>query len=276
MTNSKEIRMDKNKKTIDDFTDQWEKFPGGNDGFFTSPDLLRDTIFPLIQLEDIEGKKVVDIGSGTGRIVNMLLDAGAKHVIAVEPSEGFNSLKNNTHSRANQIEYLQIKGEELPAFGDIDFAFSIGVLQFIPNPVPCIKAIHKSLKPGGKFIAWVYSKEGSEAYLLFLKPIRAVTKHLPHPILMGLVFMVELFIFLYMQLCRVFPLPLKAYLFNVYKRVSSKARRMTIYDQLNPSHVKYFSRDEVLNFMKASGFEENLIHHRYGYSWTVVGTKTSD
>jgi SAM-dependent methyltransferase len=266
--------VDKNKKTINDFTEQWEKFPGGNDGFFTSADLLKDTIEPLMSLADIKGKKVVDIGSGTGRIVNMILDAQASHVIAVEPSDGFVSLKKNTISRADQITYLKITGETLPAFGDVDLIFCIGVLPFIPDPVPCIKAGYNALKPGGKFIAWVYSKEGNEAYLFFLKPIRAVTKYLPHSILLILVYIVEFFILIYMQLCRIFPLPLKAYLFNVFKPVSRKARRMTIYDQLNPSYVKYSSKDEVLDFMKAAGFTKNQIHHRHGYSWTVIGTKS--
>jgi predicted RNA methylase len=40
----------------------------------------------------VAGRQVADIGSGTGRIVAMLLAAGAARVTAIEPSRAFEVL----------------------------------------------------------------------------------------------------------------------------------------------------------------------------------------
>ena len=73
-------------RTIDDFGDQWTRY-ANNDGYYGSSDILVDVFGPLLPPEALKGKKVLEIGSGTGRIVHMLLAAGAAHVTAVEPSQ---------------------------------------------------------------------------------------------------------------------------------------------------------------------------------------------
>src|SRR3954471_10330854 len=76
------------QKTIADFGDQWTRYTD-NSGYYGSPALFADICEPLLSIDDVRGKIVADVGSGTGRIVNMLLDAGAAHVTALEPSESF-------------------------------------------------------------------------------------------------------------------------------------------------------------------------------------------
>ena len=80
-------QSDASERTIADFGAQWTAFVD-NDGYYGSTDLLVDTIGPLMSLDDVQGATVADIGSGTGRFVLILLAAGARHVYAVEPSEG--------------------------------------------------------------------------------------------------------------------------------------------------------------------------------------------
>src|SRR5262245_47034433 len=71
-----------NQRTIEEFGEQWSRFDDLG-GAFGSVEVLRDLCGPLLSLGEIGGRQVVEIGSGNGRIVNMLLDAGAKHVYAV-------------------------------------------------------------------------------------------------------------------------------------------------------------------------------------------------
>ena len=94
-------------QTISDFGEQWTAFRD-NPGYYGSAELLADLFGPLLSLEDIKGKAVADIGSGTGRIVNMLIDVGASRVIAVEPSAAMRVLKENTALHADKIEYLEL------------------------------------------------------------------------------------------------------------------------------------------------------------------------
>jgi len=61
-------------RTIRDFGEQWSHY-GGNDGFYGSVELLQDMLGPLVALDELEGARVADIGSGTGRIVRMLVGA---------------------------------------------------------------------------------------------------------------------------------------------------------------------------------------------------------
>ena len=89
---------DLTSKTISDFGEQWVNYQE-NPGYYGSVSLLDDLFQPLLSLDEVRDKRVADIGSGTGRIVNMLLDAGAAKVVAVEPSAAFPVLQENTAPR---------------------------------------------------------------------------------------------------------------------------------------------------------------------------------
>jgi hypothetical protein len=55
--------------------------------------------------------------------------------------------------------------------------------------------------------------------------------------------------------------------------MSSKKRRLVIYDQLNPSYLKYYRKHEAIGLLETAGFQDIEIHHRHGYSWSVKGKK---
>jgi SAM-dependent methyltransferase len=93
---------DLKNRTIGDFGEQWTAFRDNPD-YYGSTEMLADIFGPLLSLDEIRGKAVADIGSGTGRIVDMLLTAGARRVVAVEPSAAMRVLKENTASRADKI-----------------------------------------------------------------------------------------------------------------------------------------------------------------------------
>ena len=63
------------------------------------------------------------------------------------------------------------------------------------------------------------------------------------------------------------------YLLSVFEKMSPAKRRLIIYDQLNPSYAKYYTRFEAEKLLADGKFREILVHHRHGYSWTVIGTK---
>jgi hypothetical protein len=77
----------------------------------------------------------------------------------------------------------------------------------------------------------------------------------------------------YMKACRWLPLPLAAYMQRVMEPLTAAKRRVVIYDQLNPAYAKYYTRDEAQAALAAHGFTDIRLHHRHGYSWTVVGRK---
>jgi SAM-dependent methyltransferase len=263
--------MDDKNKTINDFGRQWSIYRD-NEGFYGSMELFSDIMFPFITPGDIRDRKVAEIGSGTGRIVNMLLEAGAEHVIAVEPSEAFEVLSSNI-PEPEKVTCLKITGDQLPADGNLDYIFSIGVLHHIQNPTPVVEAVFKALRPGGHFLVWLYGKEGNGLYLALIRPLRTITKRLPHFALSALVWVIYLPAVIYIKLCHKIPLPLRKYILSIFEKMSPEKRRLIIYDQLNPSYAKYYTRREAEELLIDGKFKNVRTHHRHGYSWTVIGTK---
>jgi len=119
--------------TINDFGDQWTHFTN-NDGFYGSKELFEDICAPLLSADDVRGLRVAEIGSGTGRIVQMLLACGASHVIALEPSDAFDVLERNLAGFGDRVECLRTTGDRLPDSRAVDLVISIGVMHHIPEP----------------------------------------------------------------------------------------------------------------------------------------------
>ncbi|MBM4340273.1 MAG: class I SAM-dependent methyltransferase [Deltaproteobacteria bacterium] len=258
-------------RTIKDFGKQWLRY-SDNEGYYGSFELFSDMLFPFLKLEDLKNCKVAEIGSGAGRIVNMLLESGVQHVVAVEPSDAFAVLTRNIRN-SEKVTCLKTTGDQLSPYEDLDYVFSIGVLHHIPDPKPVVEAALKALRPGGHFFVWLYGKEGNESYLALIKPLRVLTKKLPHPALASLVWLIHHPLNLYIRLCHRFPLPLKRYLLSVFGKMPPEKRRLIIYDQLNPDYAKYYTRQEAIKLLEDGGFVNVRAQHRHGYSWTVIGTK---
>jgi SAM-dependent methyltransferase len=260
------------RKTIADFGEQWLSYRK-NPGYYGSIELLADLFGPLFSIHAIAGSRVADIGSGTGRIVKMLLDAGAAHVYAVEPSEAMAVLRENTAACADRVTCIQDVGESLPSGLDLDLVVSIGVLHHIPRPDPVVRAAYTALRPGGHLLVWLYGREGNEAYLRFARPLRRVTVHMPHFALVGATCICGFALDAYIALCRFLPLPMRSYMREVLAKFPRATRRLTIYDQLNPAYAKYYTKEEARALLAAAGFQDVQTYRRHGYSWTGIGTK---
>ena len=262
------------RRTIDDFGEQWQAYTE-NRGYYASSGLLADVFGPLLDLGAIKGARVAEIGAGTGRFVRLFADAGAQHIVAVEPSQAMAVLKRNTASHQSKITYIQAPGDHLPPTGDLDLTFSIGVLHHIPDPVPVLSAMHAALRRGGRCAIWVYGAEGNGAYLLILRALLTVTRRIPHRLLAALVWMLYWPLAAYMHAARVLPLPLAKYMREVLLRFDPPTRRLVLYDQLNPAYAKYYREADVRRLLSDAGFSDVRLYHRHGYSWAAVASKTS-
>jgi SAM-dependent methyltransferase len=260
------------ERTIAGFGRQWTTYPE-NAGYYASTACLEDIFGPLYDLACVRGARVGDIGSGTGRIVNMLLDAGAALVVAVEPSAAFDVLRRNTTDRADRVELVRGTGEAIPPRSDLDLVVSVGVLHHIVDPGPVVRAAREARRPGGTLLVWLYGREGNELYLAIIEALRALTTRLPHGALATLAAVLEITASAYAALCRLLPLPLRGYLLNHFAHLDRSQRRLTVYDQLNPAYAKYYREAEARRLLAENGFVGVALYHRHGYSWTVVGRK---
>jgi SAM-dependent methyltransferase len=257
-------------RTIRDFGRQWTTYTE-NKGYYGSVRLLKDIIEPLLPIEGVRGVSAAEIGSGSGRIVNMMMEAGAARLYAVEPSQAVESLRQNTSGYSDRVEILNVRGDQLPPL-NLDLVISIGVVHHIPDPDPVMSAAYAALKPGGQILLWLYGREGNELYLSIFEPLRTVTRRLPHFLLVPVAHALNFGAGMYLSLARVLPL-MRAYVINIFGRFDRQTRYLIVYDQLNPNYAKYYTRSEAIDLLKRAGFADIQVFHRHGYSWTVRGTR---
>ncbi len=256
---------------IRDFGQQWTRFQA-NDGYYASASMFADILGPLITPEAFAGKKTADIGSGTGRIVNMLLHAGVRQVTAVEPSDAYHVLERNVAEAGDRVALVHAPGDQLP-LGDYDLVVSFGVLHHIPEPDPVVARVFEALRPGGQFVIWLYGREGNELYLTAFSILHTVTKRLPDWLLHPISHVLTAGLWAYAAACRVPPLPMRGYMRRVIGQYEWRHMCLTVFDQLNPGYAKYYTRAEAESLLSRHGFGDIRLYHRHGYSWTVTGTK---
>ena len=259
------------KESYRDFGDQFltDKDIGG---YWGSIDLLKEIVFPF-DLNLIKDKKIMDVGIGSGRISNNLLKYEPSKLVAVEPSEAINVAKDNIKS--DKVEYLNIKGQDINFENEFDYAFALCVLHHIPEYKDVLEKIRKSLKTNGKFVAWVYSKEGMELYIFMLKNLRRITSIMPDFMLRLLSQLLALLTYPYGFLCKFLPLPLKKYFVTMFNKFSFKHKSYVIFDQFNPSFYKYFSKAELTEVLEDKGFKVESLVNTVGHQYTVVCSKKS-
>lgn len=260
------------QQTIADFGEQWTMLTE-NTGYYASVTMLRDILEPLVDVDALKGKSVCEIGGGTGRVVNMFLDGGAGHVTVLEPSDAFEVLQKNVSHAEDRVRCLRLLGDELDAPEAFDFVCSIGVIHHIPNPAPTLRKMYEAVKPGGEGFIWIYGREGNELYLLFAENIRRITKRMPHFLLRGVTHLLSLFLMIYIKLCFIFPLPMRDYMKNVVGKYKYYNLFLTVFDQLNPDHAKYYTKGEAKQLLLDAGFVDVRVYHRHAYSWSVLGSK---
>lgn len=259
------------QEVIDQFGQQWTSFQR-NEGYYADLSVFKDILGDLLPLEVLKGAIVAEVGSGTGRIVNMLELAGASKIVAIEPSKAMLPLRRNTNHIKDKIVYINKTGAEW-SYPGLEYVFSIGVLHHIVDPAPTVANVFNNLKSGGRFLIWLYGKEGNELYLSLFQPLRALTAKLPDSILHLIAWSLLLPLNIYVQIAKIFPVPMRKYMLQHIAKLNQYSRRITIYDQLNPTWAKYYTKQEAIELLSSAGFKDIQIFHRHSYSWTLIGTK---
>jgi len=268
--------MPKSKKhqTVDDFGNQWQIHGQLRENHWTSDRMFRDHFPKDFDFTIFKGARVLEVGSGSGRILHMLAHYSPSELFGVEPSIGFPNLIKNTNS-LNNVKLLNTSGSEFEV-PNLDIVVSLGVIHHIPEAHEVVRNIYNSLKKGGYFLMWVYGRENNQPYVFLQSLIRKITRLLPDFILDPLSLLVSYLFDCYGFLSRIAfadRLPLSRYYKYVYSDCGRREKKYIIFDQLNPAYSKYYKKGEVLELLQSAGFEEINTYHRHGYSWTAMARK---
>jgi SAM-dependent methyltransferase len=107
--------------------------------------------------EKLKGKKVLEVGSGSGRFTQILLETGAD-LFSIDYSTAVEAnAKNNKNY--NNLNLCQASIYQLPYEKNyFDFICCIGVIQHTPDVELSFKNMLEHLKPGGEIVIDVYAK----------------------------------------------------------------------------------------------------------------------
>jgi SAM-dependent methyltransferase len=158
---------DEKRATAENFGWQWQ--------YFTQEDKRYEEQF-LGWIAPVEpgffrGKVVLEGGCGKGRHTQLAANWGASEVIGVDLSAAVETAFAATRELPN-AHIVQADIYHLPFTRSFDYAFSVGVLHHLPDPIGGFKSLLSKVKPGGHISAWVYGAENNEWITRWVNPIR--------------------------------------------------------------------------------------------------------
>jgi 2-polyprenyl-3-methyl-5-hydroxy-6-metoxy-1,4-benzoquinol methylase len=123
----------------------------------------------ILPLQDLKGKRVLEIGCGMGLHSELMARAGAK-LTSIDLSETSIAATSRRFAlKGLKGDVRQMDAERL-AFpdGEFDFVWSWGVIHHSSHTGRVVREIHRVLKPGGEARVMVYHLGGMPAYVSML------------------------------------------------------------------------------------------------------------
>lgn len=139
--------------------------------------------------EQLDGKDVLEVGSGAGRFSRVVLERTRANLWSVDYSTAVEANKANNGAIApERFRLFQASIYELPfRDGSFDKVFCMGVLQHTPDFEASVRALIAKAKPGGEIVVDFYPVKGFWTKLHAKYMLRPITKRLSHDRLMRLI-----------------------------------------------------------------------------------------
>jgi uncharacterized protein YbaR (Trm112 family)/ubiquinone/menaquinone biosynthesis C-methylase UbiE len=263
--------------TLHAFSYQWTTFLKNFDYF---SDIFLSFTHPFVKQEDFKGKIVLEIGCGSGRPASIACSFGAE-VVAVDLSEAVESAQQMA-SHYPMLHVVQADAYALPFHSnlEVDFVYSVGVIQHLPNPHEGLQGIARLVKPGRRIIIWVYGIR--EFWYRPIDLLRKLTVRLPFRFLHVFSYILAVFseLFLLIPYRLLSKIPYMHTLAEkipgrIYARFPFKENVLGWFDRLGAPVTCYFSRDQVENMLLAAGFSSIQVVARPGASasWVAQGIR---
>jgi 2-polyprenyl-3-methyl-5-hydroxy-6-metoxy-1,4-benzoquinol methylase len=194
--------------------------------------------FPL---QDLAGKRVLEIGCGSGRFTEVLLAHGAT-VCSLDLSEAVEAARGNIgdHPRS---QIVQADAVHAPfAREAFDIVLCLGVLQHTRRPEETLSAIARHAKRGGLVVVANYAWTARRV-LALRYPLRFLLKHMNHERAHRLCLsMVRLWLPLHRAIGS------RLWMHTIVSRLSPVVSYFHVYPQLSNQQQEEFSRLDTIDF----------------------------
>jgi tRNA (mo5U34)-methyltransferase len=118
-------------------------------------------------VEPLEGRAVLDVGSGNGYYALRMRDAGARAVIGIDPTILYvmQFLAVRQFDSNGRVFVLPFRLEQLPAIPrSFDTTFSMGVLYHQRSPLTHLQQLRGTLRPGGQLVLETLFLPGEDSF----------------------------------------------------------------------------------------------------------------
>ena len=132
-----------------------------------------------LQLKDLNGKHLLEIGPGGGGHACLFKKHGAQVSVAdITPERALSTARKLSLLKGPESAAFNADGENLP-FRDnsFDIVYSNGVLHHAQDTDKCISEVFRILKPGGRAVIMLYSRN-SAIYWLNILPRAIISREI--------------------------------------------------------------------------------------------------
>lgn len=149
----------------------WRKGPYQIFGTFIDTEWRSDWKWQRVapHISNLSGRRVLDVGCGTGYHCWRMLGDGAEYVLGIDPSMRFQMQYNaiQKYARNTQFDFLPIGIEDMPHELPIfDTVFSMGVLYHRRNPINHLLELKELLSTGGELVLETLIVDDTEGGIL--------------------------------------------------------------------------------------------------------------
>lgn len=149
----------------------WRKGPFDFFGTYVDTEWRSDWKWDRVApyLSDLSGRRILDVGCGSGYHCWRMLGDGAARVIGIDPGLLFlfQFLSVKRYLRESPVDLLPVRMEDLPAkLETFDTTFSMGVLYHRRSPLDHLLELKDTLRRGGELVLETLVVEGPEGYSL--------------------------------------------------------------------------------------------------------------
>lgn len=243
---------------------------------------LQRNLGDAIELEELRGRRILDVGCGFGRHMRVASDHGAE-VVGVDLSGGVEIAHRNTEGRPN-CHVVQANIFDRPfRDGCFDVVWSFGVLHHLPDPAAGFRTMIDFARPDGGLLAiWVYGYRGmSFTYRLsHMRTLHAVTRTLSGPArvrasqvvaaLLSALYWEPLRALKTLGLGRIVDrLPLKDYVAHGFT-----ARVAGVHDRLSTPITHFHDHDELMAWLADAKLTDVCVEDTDRRGWRASGRRT--
>jgi SAM-dependent methyltransferase len=133
------------------------------------PGLFRRRQLAVDAVRSYDAPRVLDVGCGSGRIGEFVLEAGASHYVGVDFSEPMIELARQRLARFDRrVQLITDDFLTAPIEGEFDVVLALGLFDYIPEPRRFIGRMFELCAPGGSLVG------SFPAWSLVKGPVRKV------------------------------------------------------------------------------------------------------